>query len=225
MADEQPKPAPAPSTPKPAAPPPTKPPAAPTAGAAPAAAKPLTPAAPAKPPAPPPPKTVTEDVTAVQAKFAAEHLDDTAPDIPTVLLKDAAQMLEVARFLQTERHFEHLALITSVDFKTHIDVIYNFWSYSRNLPFEVKVRVPPDNPKVPSLTGLWVGADWHERENYDLMGVVFEGHPDLRRILLPPTWKGHPLRKDYEWKKEQYVGLDPVTGEDLVFQEPREGAW
>jgi NADH-quinone oxidoreductase subunit C len=85
--------------------------------------------------------------------------------------------------------------------------------------------VDPKDAVVPSLTTLWATADWHERENWDLMGVRFDGHPDLRRILLPEGWRGHPLRKDYEWKKEQYVALDPGTGEDVVYPEPREGAW
>ncbi len=206
----------APSAAKPATPPPA------------AAEKPAAPAARPVAPAPAPrPKTATEDVVLLNSKFPGRftHLDDTDPKIPTVLLSDASQLLEVARFLQQERKFEHLALITAVDLKTNLELIYNFWSYSRNLPIEIKVKLPSVDPHLPSLTSLWAGADWHERENYDLMGVRFDGHPNLKRILLPEGWKGHPLRKDYEWKKEQYVALDPVSGEDIVYQEPREGAW
>lgn len=174
-----------------------------------------------------PARTRTEDVELVVAKFgdALEHDDDAEPHIPMVRLKDPTRMLDVATFLQRDRNFEHLALITGIDRKGHLDVVYNFWSYSRNVPFGVRVRLEYDSPKLPSLTSLWATADWHERETYDLMGVTFEGHPHLRRILLPEGWRGHPLRKDYAWKDEQFVGLDPVTGEDVVYDESREGAW
>jgi len=68
------------------------------------------------------------------------------------------------------------------------------------------VRVPKDNPHVPSVESVWKTANWHEREAYDLIGVVFDGHPDLRRILLPDDWEGHPLRKDYK-VPEFYNGM------------------
>jgi NADH-quinone oxidoreductase subunit C len=201
---------------------------APAATAAPAAAAgPTAPPKPAVVPAPPRPKTVTEDVQALLDKFAGAftHLEDTDPKIPTLQLNDRALLVAVMEHLQKERRFEHLALITTIDWKTHLEVVYNLWSYAKNVPLEVKVRLDPKDAKLASLTGLWATADWHERENFDLMGVVFEGHPNLKRILLPDEWKGHPLRKDYEWKKEQYVALDPLTGEDHVYAEPREGAW
>ncbi len=70
----------------------------------------------------------------------------------------------------------------------------------------VRVRVPRDNPRVPSVAEVWPTAEWHEREAYDLLGVVFEGHPDLRRILCPDDWVGHPLRKDYVFPTE-YEGI------------------
>lgn len=207
--------------------PPTPPPVAPVAPKPAPAATPAAPLKPAVVPAPPRPKTVTEDISTLMEKWpgAFTHLEDTDPKIPTVQLGDRTKLLEVAAFLQKDRAFEHLALITAVDYKTHLEMVYNFWSYSKNVPIEVKVRLDLKDAKIPSLTSLWATADWHERENWDLMGVTFDGHPDLRRILLPEGWKGHPLRKDYEWKKEQYVGLDPTSGEDLVFPEPREGAW
>jgi NADH-quinone oxidoreductase subunit C len=69
-----------------------------------------------------------------------------------------------------------------------------------------KLRVDRQNPVAPSVTSIWKGADWHERETYDLVGIRFEGHPDLRRILLPEDWAGHPLRKDYEYPDE-YQGI------------------
>jgi NADH-quinone oxidoreductase subunit C len=93
-----------------------------------------------------------------------------------------------------------------------IEVVYHLVSYART-PDEayrrregkndawvaLKVRVPRDAPEVPSVADIWTGADWHERETWDLVGVVFTGRPDLRRILLPEDWPGHPLRKDWEF--------------------------
>ncbi len=76
--------------------------------------------------------------------------------------------------------------------------------------FAVRVEVDRDDPHVPSVTEVWPGADWHEREAFDLLGIVFEGHPDLRRILCPEDWEGHPLRKDYEFPLE-YHGIPATT--------------
>lgn len=80
--------------------------------------------------------------------------------------------------------------------------------------FAVRVVTDRDNPRIPSVSHVWPAADWHEREAYDLMGIVFDGHPDPRRILLPDDWEGHPLRKDYEFPLE-YHGIPATTEFDL----------
>ena len=105
-------------------------------------------------------------------------------------------------------------LVTGVDrpAQEQIEVVYHLVSYCRlpddeyrkraekNDPWvALKVRVPRDKPEVPTIADVWTGADWHERETYDLMGVIFTGRQDLRRILLPEDWPGHPLRKDWEF--------------------------
>ena len=77
------------------------------------------------------------------------------------------------------------------------DVVYELYSLMFNDRVRLVVRVSEQNPVVPSLEGLFAGMDWHEREAFDLFGIQFEGHHDLRRILLPDDWEGHPLRKDY----------------------------
>lgn len=207
-------------SPQPAPPAPAKP----AVPSAPAPAAP-TPVAAPKPPPAPRPKTKTGAIEALLAQYGAkaQHLDDTDPNIPTILL-DKSVLLDAMRRLKFEFRFEHLACLTAIDVKENFEVVYNLWSYSRNRPLGVKVRVPRADATVPSITSLWIGANWLEREEWDLMGIKFDGHPNMKRMFLPDSWQGHPLRKDYDLKKEQYVALND-DGEDVVYSEPREGAW
>jgi NADH-quinone oxidoreductase subunit C len=99
------------------------------------------------------------------------------------------------------RGFELLSDLTAVDYwpeeQPRFHVIYQFTSVSRNLRLEIRLPVPGINPTVPSITTIYRGANWPERELWDMFGIKAEGHPDLRRILMPADWEGHPLRKDY----------------------------
>jgi NADH-quinone oxidoreductase subunit C len=100
-----------------------------------------------------------------------------------------------------------LACITGIDSGAEqLEVVYSLYSIPNNVHLQLKVAVSKATPKVPSLCSLWAGANWHEREAYDLLGIEFEGHPDLRRILLPGDWEGHPLRKDYK-AQDYYHGI------------------
>lgn len=105
--------------------------------------------------------------------------------------------------------FDYLQLVTAIDWVTQIEVVYHLWSMKHGHKIAVKVVTERENPRVPSVSDLWPAADWHEREQFDLMGVVFEGHPDLRRILCPEDWEGHPLRKDYTQPVE-YHGISNI---------------
>ena len=107
------------------------------------------------------------------------------------------QVVPVSRFLQ-EKGFEHCSLITAVDWKDRFEILYHITSYRYGLLLQMSAVLPHDDPVVDSVTGIWGGADWNEREAWDLMGIVFKGHPNLERILLPLDFKGHPLRKDYK---------------------------
>ncbi len=96
--------------------------------------------------------------------------------------------------------FTFLSDITAVDkfpIEPRFELNYHLLSLERRERIRVKVRVSGQDPVVPSITAIWPAANWHEREAFDLMGVRFEGHPDLTRILMPDDWEGHPLRKDY----------------------------
>ena len=99
-----------------------------------------------------------------------------------------------------ELQFVLLSDITGVDrfpVEPRFELNYHLLSLARRERLRLKVRVSGNDPMVESVTSVWPTADWHEREVFDLFGVRFEGHPDLRRILLPEDWEGHPLRKDY----------------------------
>lgn len=98
-----------------------------------------------------------------------------------------------------------------------MEVVYNLYSYETGDHLCVQVWVPrePEDCRVPTASDLWEGANWHEREVYDLYGVTFEGHPDMKRIFMPEDWEGHPHRKDYDLTEQQYIyregGVDKVT--------------
>jgi NADH-quinone oxidoreductase subunit C len=118
------------------------------------------------------------------------------------LVVDQVQIVEALRLLRdsAETQFNALADVTSVDLfpsEPRFEVIYSLISYPRRERIRVKVPVSGQDPYVESVTPLWVGASPFEREIFDLMGIRFQNHPDLRRILMPDEWEGHPLRKDY----------------------------
>ena len=110
---------------------------------------------------------------------------------------------DVAAFCKThpELHFDNLACLSAVDYPKEtpprMEVVYHLYSYKLHHGFVLKVHVPRDDAHVPTVEGVWGVANWHEREAYDLFGIVFAGHSDLRRILLPDDWIGYPLRKDW----------------------------
>ncbi|MFN7955249.1 MAG: NADH-quinone oxidoreductase subunit C [bacterium] len=123
---------------------------------------------------------------------------------------DAARLREVCQTLRDDRRlgFDFLMSIAAVDRPPEtIEVVAHLFSYAQRATLAVRTRVPRNDPRVPSLVAVWPAAGWHEREQFDLLGVVFEEHPDLRRILMPDDWEGHPLRKDYV-KPDRYHGID-----------------
>ena len=103
--------------------------------------------------------------------------------------------------------FDYLSCVTGYDngVGETLGVAYNFYSTSKQHYLEIRIEVE-DGISIPSITSLWRAADWHEREAYDMMGLKFVGHPDLKRILLADDWEGHPLRKNYQ-EPDYYHGL------------------
>ena len=123
---------------------------------------------------------------------------------------DPQAIVEVCRYLRDhpDLKFEILSDLTGLDLpkENKIQVVYHLFSYSHRHQIVIKVDLPRENPHVSTMEGVWKAANWFEREVFDLFGVVFEGHSDLRRILLPEDWVGHPLRKDYV-EQEEYDGI------------------
>ncbi len=116
-----------------------------------------------------------------------------------VLVVPAEQLLEVARFVKESDGLElnYLVSVSAVDYWEHFEVAYLLHSVHLGHSLELKVNIDRERPVVASVVGLWKGANFQEREVYDLMGVEFEGHPDMTRILLWDGFEGHPLRKDF----------------------------
>jgi NADH-quinone oxidoreductase subunit C len=125
-----------------------------------------------------------------------EFRGETTVVVPCEHLRRAAEYLAAEPSLR----FSFLSDITTVDrfpIEPRFEVNYHLLSLDRRERLRLKVCVAGSDPAVPSVTSVWPTANWHERENFDLFGIRFEGHPDLKRILMPDDWEGHPLRKDY----------------------------
>ena len=131
---------------------------------------------------------------------------------PRGVLIDSNDLLSISSQLHQHPsiYFDMLSCITGIDngpeAKT-MEVVYHLYSIPCNVSFVLKVILPRENPEVDSLCSIWKSANWLEREVYDMFGIQFKNHPDLRRILMPNDWKGYPLRKDYE-HEEKYRGID-----------------
>ena len=111
-------------------------------------------------------------------------------------VKDLVNAANVLRN-SPETDFDFLILITSTDIKKGYQSIYTLSSTQTKKILRIKITVSKNNPNVPSVSGIWHTANWYEREAYDMMGIVYTGHPNLKRILNPENWEGFPLRKDY----------------------------
>lgn len=170
-----------------------------------------------------------EEIIAILEEKFAERIKAKKLDVQDpYFVVEPLDLLDVCQFLKDDPRlrFDLLNCITGVDylepdpkkvakagFEPHLEVVYHFSSFAHKHRCVLKVLLPRwkndkagELPELPSVASLWRTADWHEREVFDLSGVWFTGHPDLRRILLSEDWVGHPLRKDYEFPLE-YHGI------------------
>ncbi|MFO0880014.1 MAG: NADH-quinone oxidoreductase subunit C [Gemmataceae bacterium] len=172
--------------------------------------------------------TAAEIVALLEEQFGPKIRSRSLEALDPFIVVEPEDLVEIVRFLREDSRlaFHLLHNISGVDyletdpkkaaragFEPHLEVVYHLQSFTHRHRFTLKLILPrwKNNhpgmlPEVPSLTGLYGSADWHEREVYDLVGIFFVGHPNLTRLLLAEDWEGHPLRKDYEFPLE-YHGI------------------
>lgn len=146
----------------------------------------------------------------VSQHTGVEHRVDES-STPKIVILEKEHLVEVCRHLHenADTYFDMLSCLTALDNGPQagtMEVVYNLYSIPFNHHLALKVILPRENPEVDTVSSIWKTADWHEREAFDLFGIKFIGHPDLRRILLPADWDGFPLRKDYK-HQENYRSI------------------
>ncbi len=159
----------------------------------------------------------TQDIhDLIKINFQDAVIDAKLESVSDPFIKVAVEKIkEIAIFLRDDERlqFDYLMCLSGVDLsqrdgfpKGKLAVVYHLFSMTHKHKIILKVEVPTDAPTVPSVESIWKTANWHEREAFDLYGIQFTNHPDLRRILLPYDWEGFPLRKDYQ-VPEYYNGM------------------
>lgn len=135
-------------------------------------------------------------------KFLGEIIDITSFRNQVFVSIKREKIVDICRFLHDEPdiYMDYLADLCGVDYpdrRHRFEVVYNLFSMKHGHRLILKAQIPENDPSVDSVVPVWSGANWHEREACDMYGILFNGHPDLRRILMPEDWEGYPLRKDY----------------------------
>ena len=133
-------------------------------------------------------------------KFGAGILEAWTDRKQAILVVSRELLAEVALYSRDQEKFDWLSDLTAVDWpkrEKRFDIVLNMYSFEKNERLRLKAHAAADE-RVPSVQGIWTTTNWMEREVYDMFGVIFEGHPNLTRILLPDEWQGFPLRKDYD---------------------------
>jgi NADH-quinone oxidoreductase subunit C len=153
----------------------------------------------------------------VKSRFGDRVLEtvDKKPDPFAVV--DPKAIVEIGRFMKEdpELAMDCLSNQSGVDYKDRVEVVYHLFSYKHRHGAVLKVKLPRENPSVETVESVWKSANWMEREIYDLLGVNFEGHSDMRRILMPEDWIGHPLRKDFV-EPAEYHGISTVRESPII---------
>ena len=160
-------------------------------------------------------------IASLQQDVPGAQLDPASSlDLHTVIYASAEHVPALALVLRdrADLRFDFLAELTAVDLhprEPRYEVVYVLVSLEHAHRLRMKVRLPNDDPHVATVSGIWPAANWLEREEWDLFGIAFDGHPDPRRLLMPEDWQGFPLRKDYPVQ----IRMKPQTGEPLQVTE------
>ena len=176
--------------------------------------------------------TATSTVVMVREKFPQAVVETSDFRGEQTIVLRPGYLVAVCTYLQKTLRYTFLSSVTAVDWLERVpryDVVYHLLSIPNQSELRLKLRLGKkreDHPAVPSVTGVWPAANWYEREVYDLFGIIFTGHPDLRRILMPMDWTTHPLRKDYplsgfdlpepHWGGQVPYDVDPGVGSQTM---------
>jgi NADH-quinone oxidoreductase subunit C len=163
----------------------------------------------------------------IKEKFPDEVLDvrEFGGQVSVILKK--GKILQISRYLHDdpELSLDYLRDVCGVDYlgkkEKRFEVVYHLYSMKHRHMLRLKAEVAEDDTTIDSVTAVWAGANWHEREAFDMYGIIFNGHPDLRRVLLPEDWEGYPLRKDYPVKgpEKEWAGFLEVLDRAKRFRE------
>jgi len=163
----------------------------------------------------------------IKERFPEEVLDvkEFRGQVSVTLKKE--RILDIFRYLHDDPDLflDYLVDVCGVDYlgkkEKRFEVVYHLYSIKHRHAVRVKAEVAGDKPSIDSVMPIWAGANWHEREAYDMCGIVFVGHPDLRRVLLPEDWEGYPLRKDYPLKgpEKEWPGFLEVLDKAKRYRE------
>jgi NADH-quinone oxidoreductase subunit C len=176
--------------------------------------------------------TALSTVETVREKFSQAVVETSDFRGEQTIVLPPESLVPACTYLLKNLRYNFLSSVTAVDWLERVpryDVVYHLLSLPNQCELRLKVRVGrrgEEHPSVPTVTGVWPAANWYEREVYDLFGVTFEGHPDLRRILMPMDWSTHPLRKDYplsgfdlpepHWGGQVPYDIDPGVGSQTL---------
>jgi NADH-quinone oxidoreductase subunit C len=158
----------------------------------------------------------------VKERFGERVLEVSEKKPDPFIVIDPAAIVEIGTFMRDdpELAMDCLSNESGVDYKDRIEVVYHLFSYSKRHGAVFKIKLPRENPTVATLEEVWKSANWMEREIFDLLGVNFEGHSDLRRILMPEDWIGYPLRKDFV-EPTEYHGISTVRESPIIRLDPK----
>ncbi len=145
----------------------------------------------------------------IEEEFKEKILESSITDLNTFVVVDAKDLVELSLFLKNDERmkFDFLRTLTGVDKLDWMESIFVVYSYELKHQLMVKVELDRKKPSLPTVSHIWKAANWYEREMFDLFGINYEGHPNLRRLMMPDDWVGHPLRKDYQ-KPKKYHDID-----------------
>ncbi|MEJ2111849.1 MAG: NADH-quinone oxidoreductase subunit C [Acidobacteriota bacterium] len=150
--------------------------------------------------------TPQEIASFLTEKFGERIQESNLEDLNPWSAVDPASILDICKFISTDDRLgmDHLELLGGVDYKEHIEVVYVVYSMKQHHRYTLKCRLDREDPHIETVESVWSVANWHEREAFDMFGIVFDNHSDMRRILCPDDWEGYPLRKDYKAPKSYH---------------------